>query len=139
MGKKKTPDIVVADTDTGEVVSSELSVMPKFKIVKSVSKRLVKLKPGEPVYVKLTSKFYTGETLSESKIKTPPQMIDCEHITPDGVRTGCYMIAGAVLKNTIEKEYGDPNYIGRIFCIEKIKIEGKNYSNFQIDEVEYDA
>lgn len=127
-----------------EAVALDLS---KFRVVKHVTRPLIKMELDRPYYVKIESAFFQAEQVKNPKktkvmvngveteqIQQPPYII---HVVDLSTGVSAQMVANEVLKAELVKQYKDDSYVGKYFELTKSgKAEGKNYNTFGITELE---
>lgn len=113
--------------------------MSQFRVVKHVTRPLLKLEPGVQYYVKIESAFRQAEQMKNPKkdangnIIPPPFIVDALNLE-GGVPS--QMVANEVFRTELIKQYPNDSYVGKFFeLIKNTKAEGKNYNTFGITEL----
>lgn len=113
--------------------------LKQFRIVKHVTRPLLKLVDGVPTYIKLDAAFKQAEQQKNPKkdaagnIIPPPFVIDITNLEGGIPST---MVANEVFRSELEKQYPNETYVGKYFeIIKNTKAEGKNYNTFGITEL----
>jgi hypothetical protein len=109
-----------------------------FKIKKSVTLPVHKLKPGEERYFQFVSIMHigkdTGQVMNGKKMEpaTIADVIDLE-TGEMGV-----LICATVLHKELIDQYPNDSYVGLAFAITVIKVPEKKYNLYSIQEIEAD-
>ena len=125
-----------------KVKTTDTSAKPKAsfvpKVLKVITLPILKKVDGVAVYVKILGEIFTGK---EMKGKDSGDMAAAELVNVIDLETGepMQMICNAVLKSTLEENYPDGGYVGLGFSIEQMKVEGKRYKNYRINQIEVPA
>jgi len=106
----------------------------KFKKTRSVTRELLKLEAGTPIYIRCDSVIFKAEEQPGRKDgMEAPNLMDVINLETGEEQR---IIVPAVLYAELEDKYGENGHIGVCFEIEKYKIENKRYSGFKISEIE---
>jgi hypothetical protein len=137
MSKSKIKDAVTEsnlDAPVAEMENSAPVAKPfAFKVKTRISENQIKLKVGEPVYVKFDSKFYKGKQLEDKKEPaTLAQVTDLE------TGENAIIVVPVVVQSSIEEKYSDGAYVGLCFSIEKLEKANpdKKYFPYAVAEIE---
>ena len=114
----------------------------QFEVTKSVTRPVLKYDADKPVYVTFQGPITKAKPLSKGRSQKdkdgnvieqePPYVADVLNLS---TKTDSTLICNAVLKSSIEEEYGNESYVGKSFRIIKSKLEGRRYFNFDIAEI----
>jgi hypothetical protein len=114
----------------------------KFKIKTHVTKAMLKMTIGEPVYVKIISPIvastYKGKVQLDEKgeARKPAEVCDVIDLQGDA-DTPLTLIANKVMQSELDNNYPNNKYVGKRFKITKgPKPTGKAYNTFAIAELE---
>lgn len=127
------------------------------KIAKVITLPLLKMRPGEPLYVKFTAPHFVGKrikedlaTIEENKalvaagkpakpVKEPPVMANVINL-PTGELV--QIMLGSVLVGILADDYPGDAYVGKGFLIElkeqKRGRNGGNYNTYKVAELDLD-
>jgi len=125
------------------------------KLAKILTLPLLKMKEGEPIYVKFTGPIFTGKMIkddlaqieknkalvaagkSPEAVKAPPEMANVINL-PTGELV--QIMLGSVLKGIMTDEYPNDSYVGKGFVIEltekKRGRSGGNYNTYKVAELD---
>jgi hypothetical protein len=110
----------------------------KAKAVRRVTRPVLKLEEGKPVFVKALKAFYEGREIKPTS-STEAQMKPATLLDVVNLETGeeAQIVAGAVLASNLAEAYPSDSYVGKCFQITKEpKAKGKRYFTFDIIEIE---
>lgn len=112
-----------------------VAVPAGFKVVKQVTRPLLKHPDNSTVYVRILSAIYQGKEIKGSKM-APAEIVDVNDLTRPGSNVEFQYIVSAVLKGVLTEEYPNNSYVGKSFAIVAYpKEDGKRYRNFGIAEL----
>lgn len=109
-----------------------------FKVAKKVTLPLSKWKNEEPKYLEITSDIFQGKEVTAKRgtdkvEEKPADLMNCiDVLTGEEVQ----VIVGFVLKSTLEEEYEDGSYVGKVFAITQHRDPGKKYNTYSITELQ---
>jgi hypothetical protein len=113
--------------------------LSKFRIVKHVTRPLLRLIDNKPVFVKMDGPFRQAEATKNPQKDAsgnpvpPPFLADIVNLETD---QPSQMVANEVFKSELQKQYPNDSYVGKYFELTKItKAEGKRYNTFTILEI----
>lgn len=113
--------------------------MSQFRVVKHVTRPLLKLEPGIQYYIKIESAFRQAEQMKNAKkdaagnVIPPPFIVDVLNLEGG---TPSQMVANEVFRTELVKQYPNDSYVGKFFeLVKNTKAEGKNYNTFGITEL----
>lgn len=113
--------------------------LSKYRVVKHVTRPLLKLENGVQYYIKIEAPFKLAEQMKNPKkdaagnVIPPPTIVDV--INLDG-GISSQMVANEVFKSELQKQYPNDSYVGKLFeLVKNTKAEGKNYNTFGITEL----
>lgn len=123
-----------------EVTKKSPFQMSSFRVVKHVTRPLLKITDNKQYYIMFENPLKQAEQVKNPKtgadgnVVPPPFIIDVLNLE-DGI--SMQMVANEVLKSELEKQYPDATYVGKYFEIVKnTRAEGKRYNTFGITELE---
>lgn len=111
----------------------------KFKKKKVLTRPVLKLVEGEPIYVKLVGEMHLGKDIKDKKgdddkKKEPATLIDVINLVSG---EEAQIIASAVIKSVLEDNYPNKSYVGLCFEMTKqARQPGKQYNPVHIEEIE---
>lgn len=115
-------------------------VAPNFRVVRNVTRPLLKMKDNQAYYIQIEEKIFQAEQVKNPKkdadgnTQKPPFVFFAKNLE-DG--HSVQMLANSVLHSELEKQYPDNSYVGKVFeLIKNTKAEGKSYNTFGITELE---
>lgn len=132
-------DAAEATGETVEKVAQETGAAPKetklkFKRVAKLTDNQLKLKTGEPVYIKLTGDMHEGKAVPGDN-KQPPILVEGIDL-----ETGenCILVVPTVVESTLNESYPDGKYKGLSFEIVKLDKENpdKKYFPYRVTLIE---
>lgn len=117
--------------------------MSNFRVIKHVTRPLLKLVDNQPAYVKVDGAFKQAEQQKKPKMvkqadgsevpQPPPFVVDVTNLENNQPST---MVANEVFRTELQKQYPNDTYVGKYFeVIKNTKAEGKNYNTFGITEI----
>ena len=123
-----------AETKVKELKSVKTGL--KVKVLKKVTRELLKLKDNMPVYIKVLCATYQAEPTEakQGAVQMDPPIL--ANVVDLETGEEMQMIFPKVLEEEIHKNYPDNSYVDHCFSVEKFKIDGKKYSGFKISEIE---
>lgn len=108
----------------------------KFRVVKHVTRPLLKMEDGQDYYIKFEAKMFQAEALKNapaSDKKAPPYIA---HVVDLETGHASQIICNEVLRTEIDKSFPNDTYVGKAFHIIRNKIaENKKYATFNITEI----
>lgn len=107
-----------------------------FKVVKNVTLPLLKQSDDTTVYVRIDSAIFKGKEIKGTGEAAKMEPADLMNVTELESGEQMQMIANAVLKGNLEEEYPEEGYVGKCFAVTRMKVEGKRYKNYSIQEIE---
>lgn len=129
---KETVTLGKADVGT---LKAEVS---RFKVIKKVTKGLIKLKEGEPQYLKIVGPMHLGKKTTgtgDNARMEPATLLDVVNLATG--ETDVQIIVPTVLKSILETDYPEDTFVGKCFMITKLgKRAEKRYSEFEVAEIE---
>lgn len=111
----------------------------KVKVIKKVTRPLLKWTVDVPRYVTFLSEIYKGKDVKGTKegaVMEPADLVEVRNLE-DGEEY--QMIVGAVLHANLREAYKDKSYVGKHFMLVQRKIEGKKYKGYEITEIALDG
>lgn len=113
---------------------------PVFTRKRAVTRPVLSLKPGTPIYVFIQGSMHTGEKIdggSEAdRAKAPPTLMHVEDLS---TRDSKIVICPKVLQGELDKNFPDETYVGKCFEISTIKPDearGKKYNLIALYEMD---
>lgn len=109
-----------------------------FKVKKALTLPVLKLKPGEEVYVQFTTPMYVGKDTGQvmnGKKMDPATIAKVIDLTTGEMHT---LICATVLQKEINENYPGDEYVGKAFAITLTKVPEKKYNLYTILEIEAD-
>lgn len=116
-----------------------------FKKIASVTRELMKVKPGTEYHVRFVSAMFIGKEMPpKTKVDPKTGEVSLEKRGPahiayvDNLETDAeqQIICSTVLRKEIDEAYPGNAYIGKCFWFRITKVEGKDYNLCEIAEVE---
>lgn len=109
----------------------------EYEVVKHVTRELLKPDFDTPVFIKIESEMiHAVEDEKSRKGKNsdmaPPILMDVIELQTGAVSV---MIVPAVLESELKDNYPENSYVNKCFRVQKIKLEGKKYSGWKIQEI----
>lgn len=128
----------MVEKTTKPVEASEAPKLPFTpKVVKAVTREVLKLVELQPAYVKILVAIYTGKELKGTDKKAdmkPAQITDVINLVNN---QEMQLICGAIVESSLIENYPDAGYVNKCFSITKQpKREGKRYFTYDISEIE---
>lgn len=114
--------------------------MSKFRVVKHVTRPLIKLKEDTIYVLRFDAPMFQAEQTKNPKKDAngnpvPPPTV--AHVTDAENGVASQIVCNEVLKSELEKTYPDKSYVGKWFeLLKNKKSEGKTYNTFGITELE---
>jgi hypothetical protein len=109
-----------------------------FKVKKALTLPVLKLKPGEEVYVQFTDHMHiskdTGQSMNGKKME-PATIANVIDLTTGEMHV---LICATVMNKEIHENYPDGSYVGKSFAITLIRVPEKKYNLYTILEIEAD-
>lgn len=109
-----------------------------FKVKKALTLPVLKLKPGEEVYIQFAGHMHvskdTGQTMNGKKME-PATVANVIDLTTGEMHV---LICATVLNKEINENYPDDSYVGKAFAITLIRVPEKKYNLYSIIEIEAD-
>lgn len=109
-----------------------------FKVKKALTLPVLKLKPGEEVYVQFAGHMHvskdTGQQMNGKKME-PATVANVIDLTTGEMHV---LICATVLNKEIHENYPDGSYVGKSFAITLIRVPEKKYNLYSIIEIEAD-
>ena len=130
---------------------STATTVPSFKVVKRVTRPLLKLELGKAIYVEFQEPMFEAEAIGAVRTRSTKKPVDGAAAEParkmappvlanvkDLVHGGreSQIICNAVLESELDKKYPKDTYVGKQFEIVKNQLQGKSYATFEIAEVQ---
>lgn len=110
------------------------------KVKKILTLPLLKMKIGEPVYVKFTAPTFVGKKIAEEPgkvAKEPPIMANVINL-PTGEMV--QIMLGSVLQGILRDEYPNDSYVGKSFMLQLAEQKrgrlGGNYNTYKVAELD---
>lgn len=122
--------------------------MSQFRVVRHVTRPLLKIEEGTLYYIKVDSAIRQAEQMKNPKkikqtqadgtvievIQPPPFVVDVTNLEGG---TPSQMVCNEVFRTELQKQYPSDAYVGKYFeLVKNSKAEGKNYNTFGITELE---
>lgn len=130
-----------ADGSAVAAVSAPAGFVPKVKSVLTLP--LLKMKEGQPCYIRFTAPIFLGKAIAEelakpeAERKPPPYMANVVDMTTGEL---VQIMLGKVLKGIIEENCENQTYVGRGFAIVQMETKrgrgGNNYHTYRVEEIE---
>lgn len=126
------------NADGSAVVASHGNSMGYIPRVKKIlTLPLLKLKIGEPVYIKFTAPLFVGKLIEDSQTKEPPTMANVINL-PTGELV--QIMLGSVLQGILKDDYPGDGFVGKSFMVtlaEKKRGKGAGtYNTYSVAELE---
>lgn len=117
------------------------TVAPAFrpKVVRKVTRRVLKLAFDTPVFVKVQKAMYEGKEIKAAAGTADAQMKPATLLDVVDLTTGeeVQIVAAAVLVSVLHESYPSDSYVGRCFQLVKRKgADSKRYHLYDVDEIE---
>lgn len=107
----------------------------KYK-AKAVTLPVLSLKDGDQVGVKFDGAMFKGKQITEANSKIKKEAATLANVTKLDTGEQMQLIVSAVLKSTLEENYPDLQYVGKLFAIHRIAPkQGKTYATFGVFEL----
>ncbi len=121
---------------------------PVYRVVKHVTRPLLKMEMGKEYFVEFESAIYQADPVVATRTRAskddtgttstrkmdPPQLADVKDLAHGGRPS--QIIVNAVLGAELLKKYPKDAYIGKAFRLVKNQLQGKSYATFEIAEIE---
>jgi len=123
-----------------EIAKGTNTALSNFRVVRHVTRPLLKLVDNTPTYVLIDEAMKQAEPIKGRTQKgvdgnpLPPPFIVAVTDLSDGSQK--QMVCNEVLKSELDKQYPNDTYVGKYFeLIKNTKAEGKRYNTFGITEL----
>lgn len=106
-----------------------------FQTARKVTFPLSKWKNDEPKYLKFETAIFQGKEIKQKNTEVHEEPADLANVIDLETGEDVQIIVGAVLKATLEEEYGEKGYVGKYFEIIQHRDSGKKYNTYSITEL----
>jgi hypothetical protein len=108
---------------------------PTRRVVNRVTRQQIKIKPGKKYTLLFEDAMYIGKPIKGDEKKEPPHLANVKDMDTGEIGL---IICPHVLRSELNNSYPDAGYVGKYFEITQHKVEGKNYTVFDIAEVVFE-
>ncbi len=142
-------EVVATESLSQRAVSAVKTPELKFKVVKQVTRPLLKHRDGDTVYIKFLGRPYVGKEVKSATKMEPATLVNVINHNGGGSGEWQYILSSVLYhkddktneeSGVLMEEYPNHTYVGKSFAIRKFaKEEGKRYNTFELVEIEVDA